>query len=64
MTATTKEARAERVKWLVKTALGILRRTDQCNLTLADGSRVREWDFRYNELSLSFRRRVGVDYLW
>ena len=62
MTSTTKEHRAERIKAISKLALGILRRCgDRCNLTLADGSRVREWDFRHNELSLSFRRRVDVD---
>jgi hypothetical protein len=53
--------RNERIRSLAKVALGILRRTDRCNLTLADGSRVRAWDFRHNDLVLSFRRRVDGD---
>ncbi|KGT73890.1 hypothetical protein MA20_40960 [Bradyrhizobium japonicum] len=54
-------ARAERIRSLVEVAIGILRRTQHCNLTLTDGSRVRAWDFCHNELSLSFRRRVDTD---
>ncbi|TKV73296.1 hypothetical protein FDV58_37720 [Bradyrhizobium elkanii] len=61
MPTMTKEDRAERIKSLVKVALSILRRTDRCNLTLADGSRIRDWEFRHNGLSLSFRRRIDVD---
>lgn len=53
--------RNERVKSLVKVALDILRRTDRYNLTLADGSRYRGWDYRHNDLVLSFRRRTDVD---
>ena len=53
--------RNERVKSLVKVALDILRRTRRYNLTLADGSRFHGWDFRHNELSLSFRRQIDVD---
>ncbi|MGL3210932.1 hypothetical protein [Bradyrhizobium sp. BR 1433] len=58
MPTMTKEDRSERIKALVKVALSILRRTDRCNLTLADGSRIRDWKFRHNGLLLSFRRRI------
>jgi hypothetical protein len=61
MTTMTKEDRAERIRSLVEIAISILRRTQYCNLTLTDGSRVRAWDFSHNELSLSFRRRVDID---
>jgi hypothetical protein len=53
--------RSERIAALVKVALSILRRTDRYNLTLADGSRYRGWDFRHNDLSLTFRRRIDAD---
>jgi hypothetical protein len=50
-----------RITALAKVALAILRRTDRYNLTLADGSRFHGWDFRHNDLSMSFRRRIDVD---
>lgn len=57
----TTAERTERIKALAKCALGILRRTDRYNLTLADGSRYRGWDFRHNDLTLIFRRRMDID---
>ena len=53
--------RAKRVKAIVTVALNILRRTDRYNLTFADGSRFRGWDYRHNDLVLTFRRRTDVD---
>lgn len=53
--------RAKRVKAIVTVALNILRRTDRYNLAMADGSRYRGWDYRHNDLVLTFRRRTDVD---
>ena len=53
--------RSERVTALAKIAPSILRWTDRYNFTLADGSRYRGWDFRHNDLVLTFRRRMDVD---
>ncbi|HEX7881832.1 MAG TPA: hypothetical protein VF499_03745 [Afipia sp.] len=54
--------RTERIKALVKIAVAILRRNDTGGyLILPDVGRVRAYDFRFNELTLSLRRRVDDD---
>lgn len=53
--------RSERIRALVYSATKILRRTPRCNLTLPDGSRVQDYEFRFNALALSFRRRVDIE---
>lgn len=54
--------RTERIKSLVKIAVGILRRNDNGgNLDLPEGGRVRSYEVRFNEMALSLRRRVDDD---
>ncbi|WFU14421.1 hypothetical protein [Bradyrhizobium sp. CB3481] len=61
MTTIAREDRAERIRSLVHTPLEILRRTQRSNLTLPNGTRVRDYEFRHNALALSFRRWVDFE---
>ncbi|MCC8952857.1 hypothetical protein H8B02_05070 [Bradyrhizobium sp. Pear77] len=54
--------RTERIKALIKIAVAILRRNDVGGyLDFPEGGRVRSYEFRFNEMVLSLRRRVDVD---
>ncbi|WP_029084343.1 hypothetical protein [Bradyrhizobium sp. th.b2] len=54
--------RTERIKSLVRIAVAILRSNDVGGyLDLPEGGRVRSYEFRFNEMALSLRRRVDDD---
>ena len=50
--------RNERIKWLTKIAIAVLRQRGDGGYFDHEGGRVRAVDFRHNELSLTFSRRL------